>query len=98
MPSCIAVTPTASIAITIAAVTATIEVPCGDLFSPWDGDNVLPEVLEVPKRLATPYRGVGVVSAITARGEKGELTLLSSHGPFDFLYGSFLLSYYCSNI
>jgi len=64
----------------IAAATATSEAPRANTFSPWDGDNTPPEVPEAQKWLAGPCRRVWVVSAVAARGGKGELTVLGSKG------------------
>ena len=80
-PSHIAVTATAAIANTIAAVTATIEVPRSNSFCPWGGNDVLPEVLGAQECIAAPWGRVWAVSGVAARGRKGELTLLGSKGP-----------------
>jgi len=80
-PSHIAVTATAAIANTIAAVTATIEVPHSNSFRLWGGNDALPEVLGAQECIAVPWGRVRAVSGIAARGRKGELTLLGSKGP-----------------
>jgi len=64
-----------------AATSATSEAPRANTFSPWDGDNVPLEVPEAQERLEGPCRKVWAVSAVAARGRRGELTVLSSKGP-----------------
>ena len=55
-------------------------------FSPWDGNNAPAEVPKVQERTAGPWRMVWAVSAVTAWSGKGELTVLGSEGPLNFLF------------
>ncbi len=80
MPSHVAATTTAISATHIAAVTAGSEVPHVNPFSPWDGDNAPPEILEAQECLAGPWRRVHVVSAIGAWGGKGEVAVMGIKG------------------
>ena len=80
VPSHVAATATAVPVTAIAAATATSEAPRTNTFSPWDGDNAPPEVPEAQKWLAGPCRRVRAVSAVAARGGRGELTVLGSKG------------------
>ena len=57
---------TAIAATVIAAAATTSEAPHANTFSPWDGNNAPPEVLEAQECLAGPYRRVWAVSAIAA--------------------------------
>jgi len=81
VPSHVATTTTTTVPVTtIAAMTATSKAPRTNTFSPWNGNNVPPEVLEAQKWLAGPCRRVQVVSAVTTRGRRGKLTALGSKG------------------
>ena len=86
MPTHIPVTITTIPITTIAATASTSKAPCANPFSPWDGDNMLPEVLKVQECTTGPWRRVWELSAITAWSRKGELTVLGSESPLKFLF------------